>query len=127
MAMADPKRAARARGGADGGAPRARPAPVAAQKQARSAFALRPSPPERGRPPAEGQVVEGYDVLADLDRVIAGDADDACRARLGAWHEEWHEARIKARIKARIDYDIRVGIPRDMVRAYALPPVPDLP
>ena len=123
MAMAESKRATVDLGGADGGAPPARPGVAAAQKQARTAFAHPPSPPERSRPPAEGQVVEGYDVLAYLDRVIPGDADDACRARL----RTWHEARIKARIKARIDYDIRVGIPRDMVRAYALPPVPDLP
>ena len=132
MAMADPKRASRGRGGADAAAPRALPAPAAAQKPARPVFARPSSLSERSRPPAEGRVIEGYDVLADLDRVIAGDADDACRARLEAWHREQIEQNrkqireeIRKEIKEQIDYDIRVGIPRDMVRAYALPPVPE--
>ena len=146
MAMADPKRASRGRGGADAAAPRALPAPAAAQKQARPVFARPSSLSERSRPPAEGQVIEGYDVLADLDRVIAGDADDACRARLEAWHRAQIEQNrkeirkeireeirkeireeIRKEIREQIDYDIRVGIPRDMVRAYALPPVPEPP
>ncbi len=85
-------------------------------------------------------MTEGYDVLADLDRLIAGDADDACRARLGAWHREQIEQNqkeireeieegireeIEEGIRAQIDYDTRVGITRDLVRAYALPPVPE--
>lgn len=132
MAMADPKRASRGSGGADAAAPRARPAPAAAQKQARPDFGRPSSLSERSRPLAEGQVTEGYDVLADLDRLIAGDADDACRARLGAWHREQIEQNqkeireeIRAGIRAQIDYDTRVGITRDLVRAYALPPVPE--
>ena len=140
MAVTDPKRAAGASGGADAAAPRARPALAAAQKQARPDFGRPSSLSERSRPPAEGQVTEGYDVLADLDRLIAGDADDACRARLGAWHREQirehieqigehNRAQIQAQIHEhileQIDYDTRVGIPRDLVRAYALPPVPE--
>ncbi len=144
MAVADPKRAAGASGGADAAAPRARPALAAAQKQARPDFGRPSSLPARSRPPAEGRVTKGYDVLADLDRLIAGDADDACRARLGAWHREQirehieqigehnraqigehNRAQIHEHILEQIDYDTHVGITRDLVRAYALPPVPE--
>ena len=82
MAMANPKRVPSSPGGADGGALHARQDAAQALEQARPDFGGAPGLPDRGGKPAGGRAIEDYDVLADLRRIVAGEGDDACEARV---------------------------------------------
>ena len=150
MAMANPKRVPSSPGGADGGALHARQDAAQALEQARPDFGGAPGLPDRGGKPAGGRAIEDYDVLADLRRIVAGEGDDACEARVDAWIHENALARIDERIDERIReqmherireqmherireqideqlQDADDGIIEDLVRAYCLPPIPESP
>ena len=138
MAMADLKRVSGGLGGADDGAPRARPDAGQALEPARPDSDGAPGLSECGGKPSRGQAIEDYDVMADLRMLVAGKCDDACEARLDAWIRDGDQAQVRELARAVIHEQVHElademargaddDIINTLVRAYCLPPVPDSP
>ena len=88
---------------------------------------VRPGRAAAGSRQAQGTAVRecSLDVVtpAEIDRVLAAyqkNAEPEVAARMNRKLAEEIIRDRKARIKERIDYNCRVGIPRDLIRAYGL-------